>query len=198
MTYATLAAVRDALTQREPPEWTAKMLHPVPALPVVKDRAAYLIGKAKGEVVLDLGCSGPISAAIQPVARGYYGVDKAPGDWAVVDLDVSPEHLPQHMDVTLVLASELLEHLANPGWCLAALRAKYAPVPLLLTVPHAGAFQMRGDQEVVNRDHVAWYSYTTLKTLLERCGYGIEQARWYNGIPHRAEGLIVLARATAP
>jgi hypothetical protein len=48
--------------------------------------------------------------------------------------------------------------------------------------------------ENVNRDHVAWYSYTTLKTLVERFGFEVKDFYWYNGQPMTAEGIIFIVR----
>ena len=197
-TYPTLDAVRAALRERGPeaPEWQARMLHRVPDLPTVPDRKAYLVQKATGRDVLDLGCRGPIASAIRAVARTYYGVDRTPGAHvtAVVDLDATPTDLPI-LQVDCIIVSELLEHLANPGRCLTALRATYGEVETWITVPQAGCYQVRdGTYEVVNGEHVAYYSYTTLSTLLRRSGYTITLARWYHGPPHEAEGLIVQVR----
>ena len=193
-TYATLSDLRQAVvTRHRNPEWAAKMLHAVPDLPTVPDRAKYLVEKATGQVVLDLGCTGPISERIRAVATTYYGIDARPGAHEVVDLDAQPDALPIHEDVTVIIASELLEHLANPGRFLASLRARYPDRPVYVTVPQAGAYQVEnGTHEVVNGEHVAWYSYTTLKTLVTRYGYTISQAAWYHGNPHKAEGIIMV------
>ena len=195
MRCESVAALRDRLASggHQGPAYADKMLHSVPDLPTVKDRAAFLVEKAKGRVVLDIGCSGVISAAIRAVAKSYYGIDRVEGPNVVaVDLDEAPHTMPVY-PVEVIIASELLEHLSNPGRFLAALREKYPGITVYFTVPQAGGYQVRNDCEVVNRDHVAWYSYTTLSTLLTRYGYAVTLARWYNGEPHRAEGLIVLA-----
>jgi len=44
-----------------------------------------------------------------------------------------------------------------------------------------------------HRDHVSYYSYTTIKVLLERAGYSIVEHYWYGGKPYISEGLIVKA-----
>ena len=111
-----------------------------------------------------------------------------------LDLDREPERLPIYPDVTLILISELIEHLSNPGRCLEALRAAYPTTPCYVTVPQAGAYRLVDGREMVHPDHVAYYSYTTLLTLLRRHGFVVAEARWYHGEPHKAEGLIVLAR----
>lgn len=204
MTYASIADFRADLVRPkkghlDDPVWAKKMLHHVPDLPYVKDRALYLVQKAQGEVVLDLGCTGEISKAIRKVAKGYYGVDKEPGNWEQIDLDREPEillscWLDSRAEMTMIVLSELLEHLANPGRLLDILQGMLPGLPLWISVPQAGAYELvDGTHEMVNPDHVCWYSYTTLKALLARCGYTIDAARWYGGRPTKPEGLIVKA-----
>lgn len=202
MPFRSIAALRDSIVSAGnlPPGYAERMLHPVPELPTVKDRGAYLVEKAKGKIVLDLGCTGDISAKIRAVAKTYYGVDRVPVDGCeVADLDHRPDTIPKHDDVEIVIASEILEHLGNPGYFLLAVSEHYPGRPVYITVPNAGSYSTHQDCEVVNREHVAWYSYTTLKTLLSRYGFDIQEARWHNGEPHKAEGLIVMAttRGTA-
>ena len=190
----SVSDLRSLIQSRFSPAYKDKMLHTVPEWPIVKERAVYLAEKAKGKVVLDIGCTGPLSAGIKQSAVTYHGVDKEPGNWAVLDLDTNPELLPIFPDVDLVICSEVLEHLSNPGNFLASLGKKYLNIDTYFTVPNAGAYTVYEGCEMVNKDHVAWYSYTTLCTLLNRHNYELVKCRWYNGQPHKAEGLIMLAR----
>ena len=163
----------------------------VPNLPTVKNRGVYLALKAKDRAVLDIGCTGQISAEIRKQAKAYYGIDKAAGDGVeAVDLDHRPDLMPKHDDVDLVIASEILEHLSNPGYFLLALKDKYPGWECYITVPNAGGFTMKGDCEQVNAEHVCYYSYQTLRSLLGRYDIAIDNARWYNGDPYKAEGII--------
>jgi hypothetical protein len=86
----------------------------------------------------------------------------------------------------------VLEHLTNPGYFLQQLRVLGAPI--IITVPNAfseaGRHWAAQARECVNVDHVAWYSWRTLKTLVERCGYEVREWYWYNGQPRFAEGLV--------
>lgn len=199
--FKTVADLREAILSGKQPEvlvakqaYADRMLQPVPNIPTVKDRAAYLVDKSKDQVVLDIGCTGVISEAIRKVAKGYHGVDAVSGDWDVVDLDVAPESIPVYPDVTLVIMSEVIEHLTNPGNCLRAVKKLYPNTSVILSVPQAGAYNVVDDAENVNKDHVAWYSYSTLTRLLQKVGFTVTDMRWYNGQPHKAEGLIALAR----
>jgi 2-polyprenyl-3-methyl-5-hydroxy-6-metoxy-1,4-benzoquinol methylase len=115
----------------------------------------------------------------------------------VVDLDAEPDKVCDFAGkVDVVLCGEILEHLSNPGRLLDAVR-KLA-VPIIVTVPNAfssvGMRWIAKAKENVNKEHVAWYSYHTLKTLLERHGYELAEFFWYKGKPLVAEGLVVLAR----
>jgi hypothetical protein len=177
------------------PEYAAKMLHAVPDAPVV-DRAKFILERCKGQVVLDVGASGPMHEAIVKVAAKVYGIDRQDGDGVVgIDLDDYHAALPVFADVTRIVCGEVLEHLSNPGWFLKRLRESYR-CETIITVPNAfaeaGRGQLKRGTEVVNIDHVSWLSYTTLRTLLQRHGYQINGFWWYNGQPYTAEGLIVV------
>lgn len=176
------------------PEWVKKMLQPVADWPTVNNRHAYLVEKTRGQHVLDLGCTGLISAQIKTTAASYHGIDASAGDWIVHDLDGPDPHPVIFPDVTLIVMSELLEHLSNPGRCLDAVKAAYPGRKVYVTVPQAGAYTVIDSCESVNGQHVAYYSMTTLTTLLTRHGFTIEEMRWYHGEPHKAEGIIAVAR----
>lgn len=175
------------------PEYAAKMLHDVPDAPVVR-RYEYLLQKAAGKSILDIGCTGPFSPELAKVAREYHGIDREPVDLPgtqILDVETASA-LPHLPDVELVIASEILEHLANAGRFLELLRRYHCPI--ILTVPNAfsrasHSYMKRG-VECVNKEHVAWYSWHTMMMLLERLGYDVLDWRWYNGVPLTAEGLI--------
>ena len=197
MVVSDVHELRELIASRMTPAYRAKMFHTVPEWPTVKDRGQYLVELVTGRQILDIGCSGPISDNLEIVAKRYRGVDRSlvPGRTVdVVDLDRSPELLPADPEVDLVICSEVLEHLANPGRFLEALQAKYTGIDTCITVPNAGAYSVKQGCEVVNGDHVAWYSYTTMRVLLERYNYEIVNCKWYNGQPHKAEGLIMLTK----
>jgi 2-polyprenyl-3-methyl-5-hydroxy-6-metoxy-1,4-benzoquinol methylase len=196
--YASIDDLRSHLretTTPASPEYAAKMLHAVPDAEVV-DRAKFILERCKGQVVLDVGASGPMHEAIAKVAGKVYGIDRQDGDGIVgIDLDDYHAQLPVFADVTRIVCGEVLEHLSNPGWFLKRLRAAYR-CETIITVPNAfaeaGRGQLKRGTEVVNRDHVAWYSYKTLSVLLERHGYTVKEFYWYHGQPYTAEGLIVV------
>lgn len=202
--FASIEELRGQLgnTPSTTDEYKAKMMHPVPAFDEVR-RLDYIIMKSTGVRVLNLGCaSGDLHESIRAVAKSLVGVDTEVGtnlpEYLRCDLDEHPEDLDDvNYPYDLVVAGEILEHLGNPGNLLKQLR-KMEGHDLLITVPNAFSSISRNHMtrgiENVNKEHVAWYSYTTLKTLLERYKYTIVECHWYNGQPRFAEGLIVLAR----
>jgi len=180
-------------------EYHDKMVHKVPPVTVV-DRGQFILDRCKGKRILNLGAdSGPLHEMIKAVALEVTGVDKqdGPNTQIVSDLDKSPymyHTSPDRYD--MIVAGEILEHLANSGRFLEAMR--HFQCPMLITTPNAfceaGLYSVKRGTENVNKDHVAYYSYKTLKTLVERYGYKIEEFHWYNGQPGTAEGLIMVVR----
>jgi SAM-dependent methyltransferase len=87
----------------------------------------------------------------------------------------------------VVVAGELIEHLDQPGRFLEAVKVLVKPTgTLLITTPNAlsmtnflGSLMQR---ELVNPDHVSWFSWHTLKTLLGRHGWTIRDVAYY-GFP---------------
>ena len=184
------------------PAWVQKMCHAVPDAPVVK-RVDTILKYCEKKTVLNLGCaSGPLHRQIQKVATVVYGIDKDPcghKGCKQYDFDRIPgDPLPSfpYFDVTfdLLVAGEILEHLSNPGYFLDRLHQYHAP--LLITVPNAFSSSaqraLAEGVEEVNRTHVAWYSWHTLKTLLSMHGFVITTVSYYNGRPRVAEGLVVM------
>jgi len=195
--FATIDALRNSIISpwRGDAAYELRMVHAIPKLETVKDRSAYLREVAKDKIVLDIGCTGEISAGIKKVAKTYYGIDRNPGDGiTVLDLD-GPETMPVIDEVEIVIASEIIEHLSNPGRFLDGLKVAYPNRPIHITVPNAGAYRVVDGNELVNSEHVCWYSYQTLKCLVTRHGFTIQGAKWYNGEPYRAEGIIMVVSA---
>lgn len=197
---ATIDELRASLSGEKKfnPEYVAKQMHEVPKAEVV-DRNQFVLDRVKGKYVLEFGASGRLHEAIKASAKAYRGIDREDCGEAVVgfDLDdVSQEDLPSIDGAEVIVCGEVLEHLSNPGWFLTRLKRQFNGVPVVITVPNAfslpGLTHMQRSVENVNKDHVAWYSWRTLKTLVERAGYQIKEFAWYNGKPLFAEGLIFI------
>lgn len=202
-TYKSIDAVYDEIYDMgslDAAYWD-KQMHKVPDAKVV-DRGEYIIGLCKDKVILDIGASGQLHESLKECTTKLYGIDKQGEEsevFRIIDLDTDDLSNKSiwFADVQLILCAETIEHLSNPGRFLQELAFTYPSIPVLITVPNAGGCKIRNKRENVNRDHVAWYSYTTLKELLRRYGYMIHRFYWYNGKPYTAEGLIVLAKQNA-
>jgi 2-polyprenyl-3-methyl-5-hydroxy-6-metoxy-1,4-benzoquinol methylase len=173
----------------------------------VVDRVPYLVALCEGRRVLHLGfvdtglAPGKRAAhtwlheALAPAARELVGIDldnagvaqaRAEGFEAYGADCQSVESLRAVPAAAgeLVLAGELLEHLERPGDFLEAAHAVVGPGgTLVLTTPNAfsvlnfAAALFR--REIVNPDHVSWYSATTVRTLLSRHGWKVNRLSYY-------------------
>ena len=176
-------------------QYDDKMLHVIPPAQVIQ-RGAYVLSKVKGRTVLDIGASGKLHEAIKQAALMCYGIDIQPcneKEYFQLDIDKASE-FPDIDGIQFVVAGEVMEHLSNAGHFLDMLKKYQCPV--ILTVPNAfcsgGYNSIQKGVEMVNPEHVAYYSYWTLKTLVQKHGYKILEWYWYNGKPLTAEGIIFL------
>jgi SAM-dependent methyltransferase len=96
----------------------------------------------------------------------------------------------------VIIAGEMIEHLNNPGLFLDGIkRFMNRESRLVLTTINAYAgmrffvYGLRGKGgtlEPVHPDHVAYYSYSTLKLLIERHGFQVDDFMFYDiGLEHR-------------
>jgi predicted TPR repeat methyltransferase len=144
--------------------------------------------------------------AIKKVASDLYGFD---ADQAGIDIlnelgftNIYLANLEHLGDVALddtfdvIIGGDMLEHLNNPGSFLHGIkRFMHADTRFILTTINAyGALRFllygfrgkRGRQEFVHPDHVAYYSYSTLKVLVERHGMRLDSLLFYDiGREHR-------------
>lgn len=212
MSYASIEDLRSRLgakptTTGLSPEYVAKMMHAIPAT-TEKNRSAFILDRVKGKRVLEFGASGPMHDAIVKAAASCLGVDREDGPGVVgFDLDDVREHylrydnddFGQKPTIDVIVCGEVIEHLGNPQYFLQRLASQFAGVPVIITVPNAftevGRSHLAKGIEQVNRDHVAWYSYKTLKTLLDRTGFTINEFFYYGGNGPTAQGLIVVAES---
>lgn len=221
MTYATIDALRESLSRPdsvtpkaqpkgEPaaptPAYAAKMLHEVPKSTVV-DRLVFVLQQVAGKRAVYLGAAGPLYDGILKASKECVRVELA----LAADDGFGPILQPLPTKTTkkrgakreqlpeVVVCSEVLQRLSNPGLFLKRLKAQYPGIPVVFTVPNAfaaaAASRMADGVENVNIEHVCWYSYRTLRTLLERHGFVPgESWHWCGGAPYTAAGLIVVAR----
>lgn len=160
-------------------------------------RTRFVTDRCRGRAVLDLGCRDEtalvkqntphwLHGEIVKVAKQVTGVDISP--------EVPPEGLPtgpsarivrgdvnrladvvSGLEVDVVVAGELIEHLSDPLAFLQQIRRLYAGRELVLTTPNAtslaNALLALASRESCHHDHVALFSVKTLNTLCLRAGF---------------------------
>jgi 2-polyprenyl-3-methyl-5-hydroxy-6-metoxy-1,4-benzoquinol methylase len=196
------------------PELRAPSVHRTPRARLV-DRLEALRELVRGRRVIDVGFAdeGMMSAkrargtwlheVVAETARECVGIDAdAVAVTRAQELGFTA-HVADVEDVAallalaiepaeVVVAGELIEHLDRPGAFLDAVAALLAPRGLLaLTTPNAHSLTnvlgAVAGRELVNPDHVAWYSWRTLATLLMRHGWQLEDLSYYP-FPRPASG----------
>jgi glycosyltransferase involved in cell wall biosynthesis len=209
--------------------------HPLPGqLRVTTDRKCFVADYCRGKRVLHMGCvdSGMtrerltqgsfLHAMLLESAARVWGVDNnAEGinylqGLGMRDLfchdaeELGSLRLDEAPDI--IVASEILEHMDNPGAFLEA--AKGFGCEVLVSVPNAYSYraicEISKGWELVHEDHNCYFSYTTLRALVAKHGYEVAEAvAYYWPLPdeigrrHRelmatnpyfADGLIFLLR----
>jgi 2-polyprenyl-3-methyl-5-hydroxy-6-metoxy-1,4-benzoquinol methylase len=201
VSFATIEDLRSQLGASTPPRspaYIAKMMHAIPQTTEV-DRAKFILERVKGKRVLEFGASGPMHEAIVQVAAFVVGVDRHDGEGVIgcnLD-DVTYRGLPYTGDrPDVIVCGEVLEHLGNPQWFLTRLSNEYPGIPVIVTVPNAFSKIARAHLtqgiENVNIDHVAWFSWRTLTTLVRRAGFTVDECYWYGGDGPTAQGIVMV------
>lgn len=186
-----------------PPE----SVHRIPKHARLVDRESFVAALVRGKDVADLGFVDAgrfegrrehgdwLHATIAKEARRAVGIDADPAgvraaaelgyDARVADCEdrASLERL-QLDPVDVVVAGELVEHLANPGRFLAAAGVLLRPGgSLVMTTPNAtsltNSIASLLNRELVNPEHVLWLSWRTGVTLLQRHGWTVVETAYY-------------------
>jgi SAM-dependent methyltransferase len=160
-------------------------------------RSQFVVERCRGKVVLDLGCRDETALVKCGTPQWLHGeISKVAKEVVGVDLsaDIPPEGMPtgpssrvlqgdvnqlesvvRDRTFDVVVAGELLEHLADPLSFLMQLRRLYPGRELVLTTPNATALSnvllALGGRESNHHDHVAVFSFKTLNTLCLRAGF---------------------------
>ena len=106
------------------------------------------------------------------------------------------EDVPLDKTFEVIVAGEMIEHLNNPGLFLTGIKRFMTPsTQLVVTTVNAYCgmrflvYGLRGKGgllEPVHPDHIAYYSYSTLKLLLERHDFNVDRFMFYDiGSEHR-------------
>lgn len=176
-------------------EYDDKYVHDIPDT-IACQRESFIKALCKDKVVLHIGSNGVFNPELEKVAKKVYAIDKDECDnnaenFEQVDIEGNFRYT-EGLDI--VLASDIIEHLSNPGLFLDGLSEFKCKI--LISVPNAFAKNhldwLAKNKENVHKDHVAYYSYNTLKCLVERHGFEVKRWLWYNGQPRIAEGIIFI------
>jgi 2-polyprenyl-3-methyl-5-hydroxy-6-metoxy-1,4-benzoquinol methylase len=164
------------------------------------DRIEYILAACEGNTVLHVGCADwPFTQAkldadrllhpkIHEVAQRLSGIDlstegvavlKQRGFGAIVVHDATKSLWQQFgRSFDVVIAGETIEHVPNAGDFLESIKTVLRPDSVLvLTTPNFCPIKrisrLAYRNEVVNDDHLCYYSRATLGMLMERCGYEV-------------------------
>lgn len=182
----------------------------LPKVPLLFGRQDFLVDVARGQRVLHLGCVDTgllherfaqgqlLHQKLAKVATALWGFDidqagidflRREGFTNLVEGDVS--YVDQYAEFKgvafdVILASEVVEHLQNPGLFLQAVQQLMIPghTKLVVSVPNAFRIDtllwlLRGI-EYVHPDHNYWFSYLTITNLFKKNNFEIEQVYMYS------------------
>lgn len=164
----------------------------------------FILECARGKRVLDVGCVNHTleatrrpdwrHAQLKQVASGLTGLDYekeivaelVKDGWNVVaadcqDFDIRDRN-PEGFD--LIIASEVIEHLVNPGGFLKCAAMHLAPGGrVLITTPNAYGFgffleTLVWNEERVNDDHTLTFSRKNMAWLMRKCGLRVAEFHW--------------------
>ncbi len=169
-----------------------------------------ILQKCQGKRVLHLGCVDAgllherfargelMHQRLAAVAETLWGVDidetgiaflrqQGFGQLIAGDICTSETLEPlQGQPFDVIVASEVVEHLLNPGLFLASVRRLMiaSQTELIITVPNAFRIEtllwLRHGVEYVHPDHNYWFSYLTAGNLLRKTGYTTPEVYAYS------------------
>lgn len=181
----------------------------IPRVPIIEGRKNYVLDYCAGKRVLHVGCvdAGVLAERFQKAELMHQQMEKRAAELWGFDIDAqgiqflkeqgftnllvgdaatvgdTPELQGQTFDV--IVTSEVVEHLSNPGLFLDSVQKLMdSKTDLIITVPNAFRintllFLFRG-VEYVHPDHNYWFSYHTITTLMKKHGYQIEKVLMYS------------------
>jgi len=185
----------------------------LPRVAIVRGRQDIILSRCYGKKVLHLGCVDAglleerfihqelMHQKLKLVANELWGVDvniegitflrsKGIDKLIVGDICDSNTFDPlRGLTFDVILVSEVVEHLENPGLFLDAVSILMMPeTELIITVPNAfridTLLQLFRGIEYVHPDHNYWFSYHTLTTLVQKKGYRIGEFYVYSLQPY--------------
>lgn len=149
----------------------------------------------KTDVVLDIGFLGQgiqsdsdhwPHAIMSTIAGEVFGLDleidrKAFPDTTRYHEESAENFLFPGQKFDVLFAGDVIEHLTNPGLFLSTCRRHMAPESrLVITTPNCFNLfnlteKLSKDEPTVNSDHTTYFNHKTLRTLLRKCGFEIQE-----------------------
>lgn len=190
--------------------------HPLPRWPLVAGRHELILNRCRDKRVLHIGCvdAGLLAERFRrgelmhqrlaAVAAELWGVDvdaegiaflQRQGFDHLVAGDISDPAILTHLPAgyfDVCVASEVIEHLLNPGLFLENIKKLMIPETseLIITTPNAYRVEtilslFFKNIEFVHPDHNYWFSYVTLTNLVRKSGLRVEEVYVYTFHPTR-------------
>lgn len=171
---------------------------------MIPDRFKTISDLCRGKQVLDVGCvdhdlrnrqkSLWLHKVLRDCSAGVTGLDYDTESvarlnregYTAVCADATKFDLGRTFDI--VVAGELIEHLANPAGFLACAKKHLVTDGLLvLTTPNAQGLcyclqNLILGHELENPDHVCFYTPRTLAVLLKKCGFEMIEVKYIAGM----------------
>ncbi len=175
--------------------------HKSPKLELV-NRSEFIIDSVRDKVVLHLGAvdnyKGSIAKlhkTLMTISKGVVGLDldkdgiekiKKEGIYNIFYSNVEDIDIFLEDRFDIILAGEIIEHLSNAGLFLDNIKRFFSTeTKMIITTPNAFCLELYIHAflgtENVHIQHTCYYSYHTLKELLERHGFTIEKSYYYVG-----------------
>ena len=172
----------------------------IPKIKII-DRTEYIKSKCNNKSVLDLGCcdDAPESTGlpflhneIVKVASKVTGVDINPNaieklgkNIVICNVENLDKSILQGQKYDIIVASELIEHLNNPGLFLQSVK-DFLKDDGLLIIATPSPFSIKQillyfcGYETSPISHTCYFSYATLKVLLGRFGFKIIECYFFH------------------
>jgi 2-polyprenyl-3-methyl-5-hydroxy-6-metoxy-1,4-benzoquinol methylase len=197
---------------------TSLTVHKISDIASIRDRRGFIVKACENRSVLHLGCADwPLTAeslqdgtllhlSLSKVSNRTFGMDsseeglsvlRAHGFRDLIQWDVENlDHLRMEGPVEVIVAGEILEHLSNPGLCLQGISQfmRHSKSKLIISVPNAFSIRhfaslMFRKTELVNPEHTAYYSVTTLSELLRRYDLQVREIYTYTEVSNKSSPL---------
>lgn len=153
-----------------------------------------------------------LHSKIMSVSKSVVGIDYLKNEVEIIKKELEIEcyygdatnlsevKIDKKFDV--IVCGELIEHIANPGLMMDGLkRFMNKDSKLIITTPNPWRdlwvnhiFSNNDEKNWLNKEHVSWYSYQTLKQLLERYSYKEVSYDYYYAENDSNEDIIILRK----